>query len=155
MSLYKGGFKNIHGIDTNPKIKKMPFSDKINYHVGNFFENKFQSSFFDCITSISVIEHGYNEELFFSQFSRLLKKDGYLILTFDYWEKKIETENIKMFNLDWKIFSKEEVKSMIVHASKKYNLELIGKENYDCVDTVINCASKDYTFAWMVFKKTN
>ena len=153
LTLYKSGFKNIHGIDTNPKIKKMPYSDKINYHVGNFFENKFQSGSLDCVTSISVIEHGYNEKSFFSEFSRLLKKNGYLILTFDYWDTKIKTDNIKMFNLSWNIFSKEEVKSMIINAKEKYNLELVGNENFEFEDAVINCANKDYTFAWLVFKK--
>ena len=155
LTLYKSGFKDIHGIDTNPKIKKMPYSNKINYHVGNFFENNFQSCSFDCITSISVIEHGYDEKLFFSEFSRLLKKDGYLILTFDYWNTKIETDNIKMFDLSWNIFSKEEVKTMIINAREKYNLGLVGNENFKVEDAVINCANKNYTFAWMVFKKIN
>ena len=153
LTLYKSGFKNIHGIDTNPKIKKMPYSNKINYHVGNLFENKFQSSSFDCITSISVIEHGYDEKKFFTEFSRLLKKDGYLILTFDYWDTKIKTDNIKMFDLSWNIFSKKEVKSMIINAKEKYNLELVGNENFEFEDAVINCANKNYTFAWLVFKK--
>lgn len=155
LTLHKSGFKNIHGIDTNPKIKKMPYSNKINYHVVNFFENNFQSCSFDCITSISVIEHGYDEKLFFSEFSRLLKKDGYLILTFDYWDTKIETDDIKMFDRSWNIFSKEEVKSMIFNAREKYNLELVGNENFEFKDAVINCANKNYTFAWIVFKKIN
>jgi len=153
LALNKSGFQEIHGIDTNSKILKMPFANKINYHVGNFFDNKFENNFFECITSISVIEHGYDEKLFFSQFSRLLKKNGYLILTFDYWKNKIETDNIKMFDLDWKIFSKEEVKAMILNAKKFYNLELVGNENFETEDKVINCANKKYTFAWLVFKK--
>lgn len=153
LALNKCNFQEIHGIDTNSKIKKMPSPDKINYHVGNFFENNFENNSFECITSISVIEHGYNEKLFFSEFSRLLKKNGYLILTFDYWINKIKTDNIKMFDLDWKIFSKEEVKTMILNAKKLYNLELVGDENFEVKDKVISCANKNYTFAWLVFQK--
>ena len=51
-----------------------------------------RDSYFDSIICLSVIEHGFNEDLFFSQFSRILKKGGFLILSFDYWEKKINTD---------------------------------------------------------------
>ena len=58
-----------------------------------------------------------------------------------------------MFDLSWNIFSKDEVKSMIINAREKYNLELVGNENFEFEDAVINCANKNYTFAWLVFKK--
>ena len=42
---------------------------------------------------------------------------------------------------------------MIINAREKYNLELVGNENFEFEDAVINCANKNYTFAWLVFKR--
>ena len=151
--LKKAGYSNVYGIDQDSKIKGMPYQSEINYHIENFFNNSFADNFFDCLTCLSVIEHGFNETLFFSQFSRVLKKGGFLILSFDYWEKKINTDNIKMFNMDWNIFSKEEVLEILKNAEQKYKLKLVGNPKFDCSNKVINCANKDYTFAWLVFKK--
>jgi 2-polyprenyl-3-methyl-5-hydroxy-6-metoxy-1,4-benzoquinol methylase len=151
--LKKAGYSNVYGIDQDSRIKGMPYQSEINYHIENFFNNSFADNFFDCLTCLSVIEHGFNETLFFSQFSRVLKKGGFLILSFDYWEKKINTDNIKMFNMDWNIFSKEEVLEILKNAEQKYKLKLVGNPKLDCSNKVINCANKDYTFAWLVFKK--
>lgn len=151
--LKKAGYLDVYGIDLDPKISRMPYQSDIKYYVENFFNNSFKDNFFDCLTCLSVIEHGFDEVSFFSQFSRILKPGGFLILSFDYWYKKIQTDNIEMFGMDWRIFSKEEVLKIIINAKKKYRLELVGHPNFYCNNKVINCAGKDYTFLWLVFKK--
>jgi 2-polyprenyl-3-methyl-5-hydroxy-6-metoxy-1,4-benzoquinol methylase len=151
--LKRGGYSNIYGIDIDTKIKRMPYQSQINYYNENFFENSFPDNFFDCLTCLSVIEHGFNEDLFFSQFSRILKKGGFLILSFDYWENKINTDNIKMFQMNWNIFSKEEVLGILNNVEVKYKLKLVGNPKFKCSNYVINCANKDYTFAWLVLQK--
>jgi SAM-dependent methyltransferase len=153
LSLHKMGYRDLYGIDINPMVKKMPFSSQINYHVENFFNNSFSDKSFDAITAISTIEHGYDEEKYFTEFSRLLKKDGKLVISFDYWKQKIETNGIKMFDLDWKIFSENEVNIMIKNVEKKYDLALIGERNFFSENKVIDCAGKNYTFAWLSFNK--
>ena len=137
LSLHKMGYRDLYGIDINPMVKKMPFSSQINYHVENFFNNSFSDKSFDAITAISTIEHGYDE----------------LVISFDYWKQKIETNGIKMFDLDWKIFSENEVNIMIKNVEKKYDLALIGERNFFSENKVIDCAGKNYTFAWLSFNK--
>lgn len=153
LSLRSAGYENLYGIDIDPMVKNMPFSKKINYKVGNYFNNNYSEESFDIITSISSIEHGYDEKKFFSEYSRLLKKNGKLIITFDFWNTKIDTGDIKMFGLTWNIFSENEVNTMIDNVEKKYNLALIGKKNFLSENRVIKSAGKNYTFAWLCFNK--
>ena len=45
----------------------------------------FQNNTFDFVTSLSVIEHGINIENYFKEMNRILKKEGLLLTSTDYW----------------------------------------------------------------------
>ena len=51
------------------------------------------------------------------------------MVSFDFWPKKIDTSNIKLFGMEWNIFSKDEVLLLIKDASE-YNLFPIKKMNF-------------------------
>ncbi len=150
--LHELGYKNLHGIDLNDKLQLMPHAGEINYVNGNFLNAPFDDGFFDAITAISVIEHGFDCSKILTEMSRLLKPGGLFILSMDYWDKKIDTRGIKAFGMDWCVFSKEEVKSLIDEA-QKCGFEPVGKLDFDTAERPISWNGKQYTFAWCALRK--
>lgn len=153
VSLYSQGYTNLAGVDLNDKLKDMPFAHKIRYEISDFMYTPFEDEAFSAITSISVIEHGFNGETLLKEMSRLLKPNGYFIASFDYWPEKIDTTGIKFFDLDWKIFSQTDVERFVVLA-EEYGLKPVGNMRFNAEDAVINTLGKEYTFGWIVLKKS-
>ena len=153
IALHKSGFSNLTGADLNSDVIKMPFQNAIHYEVTNFMQTKFEDASFQAITSISVIEHDFNSQALLKEMSRLLMPGGYFIASFDYWPDKIDTTGIQFFDMDWTIFSKNEVGNFIREAAT-YGLVPIGDVEFDSKDRPIDCAGKQYTFAWLVLTKT-
>lgn len=151
-SLHKLGYEDLTGADLNPNLNKMPYQNFIKYEVTNFMHTKFEDESFNAITSISVIEHDFDSQSLLREMSRLLKPNGYFIASFDYWPEKIDTSGTQFFGMDWKIFSKAEAEFFVKEA-ETYGLYPVGEMNYSAKDKPINCAGKQYTFGWLVFKK--
>lgn len=151
-SLHKVGYSNLAGADLNPDLCKMPYQHSVRYEVANFMHTKFADASFKAITSISVIEHGFDGKSLLMEMSRLLQPGGYFIASFDYWPEKIDTSGIKIFGMDWRIFSKDEIADFVAEAAV-YGLYPAG-EIKDVVDQrAIDCGGKQYTFAWLALKK--
>ncbi len=152
VALHKSGYTNLTGADLNPDLRLMPCQDSIRYENTNFMHTPFADASFKTITSISVIEHGFDAHALLKEMSRLLQPGGYFIASFDYWPEKIDTTEIKFFGMDWLIFSKNDVTDFIALASN-YGLIPVGDLYFDGQDTPIECAGKKYTFGWLVLKK--
>lgn len=152
VSLHQIGFTNLTGADLNPALQEMPFPDSIHYEVTNFMRTPFPDASFKAITSISVIEHGFEGESLLKEVSRLLQPGGYFISSFDYWPEKIDTTGVKFFDMTWRIFSKEEVTSFVNDAAA-YGFVPEGAMNFEGKEKPIDCAGKQYTFGWLVLKK--
>jgi len=154
IALHKVGYTNLTGADLNPDLKRMPYQGKVKYEITDFLKTKFADNSFKAITSISVIEHGFDAVALLSEVSRLLQPGGYFIASFDYWPEKIDTSGITFFGMDWTIFSKNEI-IKFVDLAKTYNLSSLGEMSYGGSDTPIECGGKKYTFGWLVLKKNN
>jgi ubiquinone/menaquinone biosynthesis C-methylase UbiE len=153
VALKKLGYLNLSGADLNSDLKKMPYQDSIRYEITDFMHTKFDDASFKAITSISVIEHGFDGQSLLKEMSRLLQPGGYFIASFDYWPEKIDTTGIYIFDMTWTIFSKMEISEFIDEAAR-YNLFPADEMRYEGKDKVIDCGGKQYTFAWLVLKKT-
>jgi SAM-dependent methyltransferase len=151
--LHRLNYTSLTGIDLNTNIKKMPYSHAIRYVVSDFNKAPFSDNSFEVITAMSVIEHGFQGDKLLKEIYRLLDKGGYFILSFDYWPDKIDTSEIKIFGMDWKIFSTMEVKELINDAIL-HGLYPLGTIDLSANDRIINFKRKKYTFAWGVLKKT-
>lgn len=152
-SLHKVGYSNLTGADLNPHLNRMPYQNSIKYEVTNFMHTKFKDASFKAITSISVIEHDFKSQPLLKEMSRLLMPGGYFIASFDYWPDKIDTTGTQFFGMDWNIFSKDDVANFVNEAAS-YGLFPLGTMNYSCKDKPIDCAEKQYTFGWLVLKKS-
>jgi hypothetical protein len=54
-ALHRLGYEKLSGVDLNPKLKQMPYQDKINYVVIDFMQMPFEDAFFSAVTAMSVI----------------------------------------------------------------------------------------------------
>jgi len=151
-ALHEAGFSNLSGVDLNPDVARMPYEDAIHYEVANFMQTPFDAASFAAITAISVIEHGYHQRRLLSEISRLLAPGGYFVASFDYWPEKIDTTGVTFFDIEWLIFSRDEVDSMLAEASR-YGLHPVGQIVQIAGDRTISCAGKRYTFAWLALRK--
>lgn len=150
--LHNLGYSELTGIDLNPEIKKMAYSDRVRYEVSNFGRTSFEDESFSVITAVSVIEHGFDSKRLLSEVSRLLSCRGFFIASFDYWPDKQNTDGISFFGMDWRIFSRDEVRQFVSEAVD-YGLHSYGEVDLEAEETPITCGSRKYTFAWLVLQK--
>jgi SAM-dependent methyltransferase len=153
VALHKLDYSHLTGVDLNPHSRKMPYQDSIRYEITDFMHTPFEDASFQAITSISVIEHGFDGQSLLKEMSRLLKPCGYFIASFDYWPEKIDTTGITFFGMDWKIFSRDEVVNFTTEAAG-YGLFPVGEMMYGGKDKPIDFGGKQYTFAWLVLTKS-
>jgi SAM-dependent methyltransferase len=152
VALHKSGYTNLTGADLNPDLNQMPGQGVIKYETTDFMHTPFTDASFKAITSISVIEHGFDGQALLKEMSRLLRPGGYFIASFDYWPEKIDTTGIKFFEMDWLIFSKQDVADLIEQAAG-FGLKPVGELHFESQEAPIKCAGKEYTFAWLVLEK--
>lgn len=146
------GFSSLSGIDLNPDLKNMPNDGKIRYITGNFYESNLPTESCSAITAISVIEHGFDSNRLLSEVSRILRPDGYFIASVDYWPEKIDTGGIKVFGLDWMIFSQADMQKLLNEASR-FGMVPVSDLDFTADQLPISWQGKSYTFAWFALKK--
>jgi SAM-dependent methyltransferase len=150
--LHKLGFERLTGIDLNRRVRSMPFAPRIRYEVGNFLKSPFPDGSFDVVTSISVIEHGYDPPRLLAEMSRLLAPGGCFVASFDYWPDKIDTAGTKFFGMDWCIFSGDDVKALVAEAGR-HGLSPVGALSLGASERTVSAAGRDYTFGWVALRK--
>lgn len=127
------------------------------YYQGDLMKTDFTDNYFDTIVSLSVIEHQINFYDFAKECGRLLRKDGKLFVSFDYWNPKPETSLMKLYSLDWNILDNNDVIKLIF-ALDKEGLYISKVVDWSTKDAVINptyCspAQVSYTFGILEFIK--
>lgn len=151
-SLHLLGFNRLTGIDLNPAIIRMPFHESVQYLTGDMMSTPLASGSIAAITAISAIEHGLARRPLFAEVSRLLRPGGVFVASTDYWPEKVDTGGIRMYGLDWTIFSRQEIESLFATAAE-YGLVPAGDLQFDVAEPSIECARKHYTFAWFALTK--
>jgi SAM-dependent methyltransferase len=169
------GFKNLYGCDLF--LKKMPSAlteiiYPLNRPIIEMYEDKtfnmsnqdlektnFQDGMFDYITSLSVIEHGVNIQNYFKEMNRIMKKDGILLTSTDYWPDKIlnivKTKHNPKYQPD-NIFSKDEIEKDVLKAAEQNSFVLTEAIDFRYEDKVVHydATGLDYTFIFFALKKT-
>ncbi len=152
VTLHQLGYSNLSGVDLNKRVQKMPHNDRINYRVSDFMHTPFADESFKAVTSISVIEHGLDQTALLRETARLLQPGGYFASSFDYWIDKIDTSGIKIYDMSWTIFSREDVESFIAEAAK-FGLTPVGELEFACAERPVDCMDREYTFGWLALEK--
>ncbi len=146
------GFTNLYGIDFDLDFnggRNFP----ANLYQGDLTDTTFESDFFDVAISISVIEHGVDLKDLFNEVNRILKNDGLLFLTTDYWAKKQDVGEINPLGLPWKVFSEADIQELI-DIAQDYGFCLNEDINIpSCSERTIIWQGIEYTFIALIFKK--
>jgi SAM-dependent methyltransferase len=114
---------------------------------------------FDYITSLSVIEHGVNIQNYFKEMNRIMKKDGILLTSTDYWPDKIlnrvKTKHNPKHHPD-NVFSREEMEKNVLKAAEHNSLVLTEPIDFVYEDKVVHydVTGLDYTFIFFALKKS-
>ncbi|MCC3406143.1 MAG: methyltransferase domain-containing protein [Microcoleus sp. PH2017_10_PVI_O_A] len=146
------GFTNLYGIDFDLDFKggrDFP----ANLYQGDITNTTFESDFFDAAISISVIEHGVDLKDLFNEVNRIIKNDGLLFLTTDYWADKQDVGEINPLGLPWKVFSEADIQELI-DIAQDYGFCLNEDINIPgCSEQTIIWQGIEYTFIALIFKK--
>lgn len=147
-------------LDDSPGSWNNPSSPKVpgcKFFKGDLMHTPFNDGEFQYVACLSVIEHNVDFNLLAAECARLLSTGGKLFLTYDYWDPKVNTEAIKLYDLNWNILDKNDVLSL-VEACTKNGLKLSGPIDWTTQDQVINPnynspANVSYTFGILMFIK--
>jgi 2-polyprenyl-3-methyl-5-hydroxy-6-metoxy-1,4-benzoquinol methylase len=155
-ALNRLGYRNLHGVDLNPQVVRMPDRDVIDYSVQDMTATNFGDGAFSAITSISAIEHGLDADALLREVARLLRPGGVFLFSTDYWPDKIDTSGVVLFDLSWTIFDADEV-TALVRTGEDHGLAPAGdvERVLNTVDErPINFTGRDYTFLFGALTRT-
>jgi len=84
--LFKGNLRGMDKVKVYNKFLKRRLNISVNYYNEDMCSTHFNNNYFDRIFCISVLEHlpDYKIKIAFDEWRRILKKNGYVILTMDY-----------------------------------------------------------------------
>lgn len=151
-ALLRAGYASLLGLDLNPRLSRMPQRQQIHYAVADFMRAPLASNTCGAITAISVIEHGYQGKTLLAEVARLLRPGGYFIASFDYWPQKLNTAGVRLFGMEWRIFSQAEVLELIAEAART-GLYPVGPLHLEVESPTIRWGGRAYTFAWCALQK--
>jgi SAM-dependent methyltransferase len=170
------GFFNLYGCDlvlksdSNSKLTDMssfvyhedyePIAEMYNdksyqLSIRNLEDTNYSDQMFDYVTSLSVIEHGINIEKYFREMSRIIKNNGYLLTSTDYWpDKLVNNRNVLSKGTPDNIFSRDEIENLVAIAEKS-GLKLIEPIDFEYKDKVVrwNSIGLDFTFIFFAMRK--
>ena len=153
--------KNLSGRKVGVDLAEVTGYNKaegVEYFKEDLMQTSFQDNSFDTIISASVIEHEVNFERFAKEVSRLLRPGCKLIVSFDYFDPKPNTEKMKLYSLSWNILNKQDVLNLILHMGRN-GLAISGEVDWTLQDAVITdaycspVAGVSYTFGILSFIK--
>jgi SAM-dependent methyltransferase len=87
--LFLYGYHNLEGI--NIVLKDRTKRGPMVYRYGDVTATDYPDETFDAIACLSVVEHGVDLDAYCKETSRILKPNGVLVTSTDYWQEPIDT----------------------------------------------------------------
>lgn len=131
----------------------------VEYTKGDLMATPYKDNSFDTITCLSVIEHEVDFDKLAKECARLLRPKGVLYISFDYWNPKVNTDDVgtKLYGLKWNILDASDV-SVLEVSMGNAGLSMSSNLDWTIKDKVINpqfCSpyGREYTFGLLKFVK--
>jgi SAM-dependent methyltransferase len=151
-ALFLYGYRDLYGInlDFTAPTRRGP----ICYMPGDLTRTPFPDGFFDAITCLSVIEHGVPLHDYFREMYRLLKPQGLLITSTDYYADPIDTEGHFAHGTPIRIFSRFKIEAAL-DLARSVGFELTGEVDLSCEEKPIRWEpfGLEYTFLLLTLRK--
>lgn len=161
--LHKMGFRNLMGMDLH-----IPAAGRLNQakalwrahgrtpwtmRKGNICDTHLPSGSMDFISCISVIEHCVPQKPFAEECARLLRPDGVLFITTDYWESASDAASSIPSQKYWELQDRSTINALIRTCAES-GLSLIEHDSFpSCSERVLNYESAEYTFLAVAMKR--
>lgn len=154
------GYENLYACDVvDVNFNQEKLSDRIKFTIQNIEKTNYPNCFFHAVTCLSVIEHGVDHKKFFNEMSRILVKDGLLIITTDYWPDYIDCSGIYPYgpnNPEMKVYQAHDIEELVGIGNESgfelcLPLDLTASEKAVRWDEV----DREYTFVFFAMKKIN
>jgi SAM-dependent methyltransferase len=152
--LKKLGFRNLVGINLDRHDDfTANIASGIRYGYGDITSTIFPNNTFQFISCLSVIEHGVDVASFMAEMARILRPGGHLFVSFDFWEKALDTTGLITHGAPIHIFSNQDVWELACLADA--NGLTMDREsiNLKCDEKIIAWAGLEYTFMNLLFRK--
>lgn len=120
--------------------------------VGDITRTQFPDASFDYITCLSTVEHEVDIAAFAKEAGRLLRPNGKLIVSFDYWPNGLDTSSVS----GWSVFGRADTERLI-EALATNGLHLTSEMDWSCPNEVVtppwSPIPAGYTFAILTCRK--
>jgi SAM-dependent methyltransferase len=147
-ALFLYGYRELYGI--NLSFTAPTRRGPIRYLPGDLTHTPFPGNHFDAITCLSVIEHGVPLESYFREMYRILKPNGLLITSTDYYPSPIDTRGQFAHGTPIKIFSQPEIQAALGMA-RSVGFELTGEVDLECDEKPIHWEPFDLEYTFVLF----
>jgi SAM-dependent methyltransferase len=146
------GYVDLTGI--NIAFQNQGRIDDIFYRPGDITASDLPSSYFGFISCLSVVEHGVNLLEFFKEQARLLRENGRLFVSTDYWPSMVDTKGLRAYGVPIRIFDQPSIKSMIQLAAN-FGLVLDKEMDLTAHQRVVHWGEFGlrYTFVNLLWRK--
>ena len=153
-ALKKWGYDNILGCNLDRHDDFLAgIKNGVRHVYADITKTAFQPESFAFVACLSVIEHGVDWRAFLLEMHRILRAEGELFVSFDYWYEKINTDGLVTHDAALNIFSADEVLHILDFA-RTLGFKLQGKAwRPHCDERVINWAGRGYTFGNLLLRK--
>lgn len=152
--LHAEGYRSLFGCDlTDAAVPPLP--DFV-FHRGDLTRTPWRDGYFSVVTCVSVIEHGVDGQAFLSEAARLLAPGGYLLISTDFNEPKIATDDVERsttYGLPWRIFCRAEIEGLVERA-EQLGLSLTEPIVWDQREQPVAYWGKEYTFIFFALRRT-
>jgi SAM-dependent methyltransferase len=145
-------YRNLTGIDLvfDSSITVGP----ITYAPMDLTSTTFADRSFAAIGCLSVVEHGVDMDLYFREAARLLRPQGILVTSTDFWCTPVEIGSREAYGGPIQIFGPSDLAGWIEMAAR-HGLVPISRPDFRCGERVVTWGRFDlhYTFANLVLRR--
>lgn len=151
------GYTNLWACDRVPVKMEHYDANGIRFSVEDLGKTNYSDNSFAAISSVSVIEHGVSVKSFLTEMYRILKADGVLTVSTDYWSELIDCSGAFPYGEEYgamKIFTPHEIEQMVRDA-ESVGFRLCAPIDYATEEKAVHWArmNKSYTFFFAAFRK--
>lgn len=147
-ALFLYGYSNLYGVNLDFKFPSR--RGPIQYLIGDLTRLPFPDQFFDAVTCLSVIEHGVPLDAYFREMHRVLKPQGLLITSTDYYPTPIDTAGKSAHGAPIRIFTRAEIERALSLASS-IGFDPTGPVDLEADEKPITWEEYGLTYTFLLF----
>lgn len=152
LALY--GYRDLHvcNFDFDNSFCRGP----IRYYRTDMTATTFIPERFDVVTSLSVLEHGVDNNAALEEYHRLLVPGGRVLISIDYWPEKISTDGKTTSYGDgtqsWMIFDDHDIQDLL-DTARRVGFKQPENLTFDVSTPVVEWNGEEYTFFYLELAK--